>query len=79
MTDKPFWEIKKLKDFNQDEWESICDNCGKCCLIKIIDEDTNELHYTNVACHLLNFKLHISSILNLLFQPIIFSIFFTLA
>ena len=56
MTDKLFWETKKLTDFNQEEWESVCDGCGKCCLIKLIDQETNEVHYTNVSCHLLNIK-----------------------
>ncbi len=31
-------------------WEKICNNCGWCCLIKIQDEDTEELCYTKVIC-----------------------------
>jgi uncharacterized cysteine cluster protein YcgN (CxxCxxCC family) len=48
-----FWETKKLIDMNENEWESLCDKCGKCCVIKLEDFDTQEVHYTNVSCKLL--------------------------
>lgn len=45
-----FWETKKLSEFTEQEWESICMNCGKCCLFKLEDEDSGEIYYTNVVC-----------------------------
>ncbi|HEY7866245.1 MAG TPA: YcgN family cysteine cluster protein [Psychromonas sp.] len=51
-----FWEYKTLSKMSDKEWESLCDGCGKCCLNKLIDDETEELHFTNVACHLLHTK-----------------------
>lgn len=52
----PFWEAQSLAELDQTQWESLCDGCGKCCLNKLIDEETDELVFTNVACDLLNLK-----------------------
>lgn len=49
-----FWETIPLKDLNSDEWEALCDGCGKCCLNKIEDADTGEVFLTRVACRLLD-------------------------
>jgi hypothetical protein len=51
---QPWWETKSLSDMTQDEWESLCDGCGKCCLVKIQDAQTERIYFTDVACTLLD-------------------------
>ncbi len=48
----PDWIDKPLGELTQTHWELLCDGCGKCCMTKLQDEETDKIHYTNVACEL---------------------------
>jgi len=50
----PCWETKTLEEMTREEWESVCDGCGRCCLHKLRHEATDALSFTNVACRLLD-------------------------
>ncbi|CRL45342.1 hypothetical protein SGGMMB4_02988 [Sodalis glossinidius str. 'morsitans'] len=56
MPERSFWQTKTLAEMSDEEWESLCDGCGRCCLNKLIDADTDEIYFTNVACDQLNLK-----------------------
>lgn len=52
----PFWETTPLNRMTPQQWESLCDRCGRCCLHKIEDEATGRIIYTSLACRLLDRK-----------------------
>ncbi len=51
---KGFWRGRTLDELSPEEWEALCDGCGRCCLNKLEDEDTGEIHLTRLACGLLD-------------------------
>ena len=58
-----FWEEKSLTEMTREEWESLCDHCGKCCLMKLQDDSADEgsdealaVYYTDIVCDLFDKK-----------------------
>lgn len=59
MAAQPFWKSKTLLEMSPEEWESLCDGCGKCCLAKLEyegedGEPTGIVEFTDIACKLLD-------------------------
>lgn len=52
--DQPWWETTPLTEMSDEQWESLCDGCGKCCLVKIQDAESERIYFTDVACQLLD-------------------------
>ncbi|MCK5295316.1 MAG: YcgN family cysteine cluster protein [Alphaproteobacteria bacterium] len=52
-----FWKLKKLEEMTLEEWEALCDGCGKCCLHKLDHFFfKNKIIFTNVACKMLDIE-----------------------
>lgn len=51
MTNR-FWETKALSEMTTQEWESLCDGCGRCCLYVLHNEESGDVFETDVACKL---------------------------
>jgi uncharacterized cysteine cluster protein YcgN (CxxCxxCC family) len=54
VSGQPFWKTMALAHMSKEQWESLCDGCGRCCLQKFSDSKTGRVTYTWVACYLLD-------------------------
>lgn len=53
---------KNLNKINLQEWENICQHCGRCCLLKLQNDETDEIYYTNVICRYYDIEKNICTI-----------------
>ena len=52
-----YWRAKQPAEMSAEEWEGLCDRCGKCCLNKLADESSDDLvFFTAVACRYLDLE-----------------------
>ena len=53
-----FYKTKSLSELSPEEWESLCDGCGRCCFRKYITGygKREKVHFTRVACDLMDLK-----------------------
>ncbi len=49
-----FWKKKSLAEFSEQEWESVCMHCGKCCAEKSVSG--GKILFFNSVCDGLNLK-----------------------
>ncbi len=54
MSSDKFWVSRSLISLNPRQWEALCDGCGKCCVHRLEDADTGDVHFTNVGCRFLD-------------------------
>ncbi|MDE2517580.1 MAG: YcgN family cysteine cluster protein [Rhodospirillales bacterium] len=50
----PFWKTKTLEEMTPEEWESLCDGCGRCCTSKMETDDTHETIWTDIVCRVMD-------------------------
>ena len=53
---KNFWKNIPINKLTLEEWESLCDRCGKCCLNKFQKTNKSAPIYTSIACKFLDIK-----------------------
>ncbi len=49
-TNDRFWETTPLHRLSRQQWEALCDGCGRCCLQKLENRKTGKVYFTVVAC-----------------------------
>lgn len=49
-SEQPYWKTVPLAEMSDRQWEALCDRCGKCCLVKLEDEETGDIAFTDIIC-----------------------------
>lgn len=54
--EKDFYKTVPLLQMTNEQWEALCDGCGKCCFRKFIDGHgkNTKLYFTRIACNQLD-------------------------
>ena len=55
---EPDFLLKPIDKMTDTEWESLCDECGLCCQIRLEDWTTGKMKFTTAACKFLCLKTH---------------------
>lgn len=63
-----FWETKSLEQMSRQEWELLCDGCGKCCLNKL--EIRRKIKFTRTHCRFLDCQTCLCKIYNHRFEQV---------
>ncbi len=48
-----WWDSVPLAELDEAQWEALCDGCAKCCLHKLLDDETEVVYYTKIRCRYL--------------------------
>ena len=55
---QPDFLSKPIEQMTNAEWESLCDECGLCCQVRLEDWTTGKMKFTRAACKYLCLKTH---------------------
>ena len=59
MAAKSFWKRKTPAEYSPEEWEAVCTHCGRCCLIKLQNEEDGKIYETDVICRYHDCRNHL--------------------
>jgi len=49
-----WWQELPLHALEPNQWEALCDGCGRCCLHSLEEVESGRVFITDVACRLLD-------------------------
>ena len=48
MPEEPFYKTKPLAEMTDQEWESLCDGCGRCCYRPLVSGNADSVTAADV-------------------------------